>query len=252
MLERRPLTPDIEVSLLGLGTVKLGRNTGVKYPTPFELPGDKDAEALLATAKDLGINLLDTAPAYGLAEARLGQLLKGQRQDWVLGSKIGEDFDGDSHFDFSAAGTHRSLTRSLKRLNTDYLDYCLIHSDGNDLDVLNSGAMETLAQAKQQGHVRAIGISSKTLTGAQKALALGLDIVMLTINPEHQDETPAALTAKTMKRGILVKKAMGSGHLPAEHALPMVAQTPGVSAIITGTLNPAHLRANAQVLSSKE
>src|SRR5690606_24883839 len=81
----RPLgSTGLTVSPLGLGTVKIGRNQGVKYPSGFELPTDQQVRGLLAQARDLGINLLDTAPAYGLSEQRLGPLLQGQRQEWVL------------------------------------------------------------------------------------------------------------------------------------------------------------------------
>lgn len=60
----------IEVSCLGLGTVKFGRNQEVKYPNNFSLPEDKQISALLDQAKGFGINLLDTAPAYGSSEQR--------------------------------------------------------------------------------------------------------------------------------------------------------------------------------------
>src|SRR5690606_8720766 len=100
----RPLgTTGLTVSPLGLGTVKIGRNQGVKYPSGFELPDDNQVRDLLALARDAGINLLDTAPAYGTSEERLGPLLSGQRQEWILCSKVGEEFDnGESRFDFSA------------------------------------------------------------------------------------------------------------------------------------------------------
>ena len=65
----------IKVSPLGLGTVKLGRNQQVKYPHGFTLPDDKTVKELLALTWDLGINLIDTAPAYGNSEERLGALL---------------------------------------------------------------------------------------------------------------------------------------------------------------------------------
>ena len=85
----RPLgSTGLRVSPLGLGTVKLGRNTGVKYPNQFALPSDGQARELLALARDLGINLIDTAPAYGTSETRLGPLLQGQRQDWVVCTKV--------------------------------------------------------------------------------------------------------------------------------------------------------------------
>ena len=116
------------VSPLGLGTVKLGRDQGVKYPSGFQIPDDDEARRLLKLARDLGINLIDTAPAYGRSEERLGPLLRGQRHDWVIVSKVGEEFsDGQSRHDFSAAHTRFSVERSLKRLETDCIDLVLVH-----------------------------------------------------------------------------------------------------------------------------
>lgn len=246
-MHRVELAPGIPVSRLGLGSVKFGRNQGVKYPKAFDLPSDQEILTLLSVAKDLGINLLDTAPAYGLAETRIGELLSN-RSDWVLGTKIGESFDGQSHFDFSKAGAERSLQVSLDRLKTDYLDYCLLHSDGNDLDVLNSGACEVLLKAKQAGAVRAIGISSKTVQGGEKALELGLDIVMITLNVQEQAELEVARRASNENRGVLVKKALGSGHLSAADSLAFVAAQSSVSSIISGTLNTDHLIENARIV----
>lgn len=68
----RPLgDTGLAVSPLGLGTVKFGRDQGVKYPSGFTIPDDREAADLLALARDLGINLIDTAPAYGRSEERL-------------------------------------------------------------------------------------------------------------------------------------------------------------------------------------
>ena len=83
----------IEISPLGLGTVKFGRNEGVKYPQGFKIPEESELADLFSLARDLGINLLDTAPSYGTSEERLGRLLKKQRQDWVMVGKVGEQFE---------------------------------------------------------------------------------------------------------------------------------------------------------------
>ena len=156
----RPLgSTGLLVSPLGLGTVKLGRDQGVKYPSGFQIPDDDEARMLLKLSRDLGINLIDTAPAYGRSEERLGPLLRGQRQDWVIVSKVGEEFvDGQSSHDFSAAHTRRSVERSLKRLETDFIDLVLVHSDGNDLAILNGCEVnDTLAELKREGKIRAFG-----------------------------------------------------------------------------------------------
>ena len=97
----RPLgDTGIQVSALGLGTVKIGRNQGVKYPSGFSLPNDRQVIELLRQAREEGINLIDTAPAYGRSEERLGQLLH-DRRDWLICSKAGEEFRGGvSRYDF--------------------------------------------------------------------------------------------------------------------------------------------------------
>ena len=105
----------IEISALGLGTVKIGRNQGVKYPKSFSIPDDKAALALIDQASNLGINLIDTAPAYGNSELRLGNLLQNRRNQWVICSKVGEEFEnGKSSFNFSPEHTQFSVERSLK------------------------------------------------------------------------------------------------------------------------------------------
>ena len=63
--------------------MKIGRNEGVKYPAGFQLPDDARVRDILALCRDAGMNLIDTAPAYGSSEERLGALLT-QRQDWVI------------------------------------------------------------------------------------------------------------------------------------------------------------------------
>ena len=91
-LSTRPLgQTGLEVSSLGLGTVKFGRNQEVRYPNSFSLPSDQEIINLLDLAQSLGINLLDTAPAYGSSEQRIGRLLSN-RANWVICTKIGEEF----------------------------------------------------------------------------------------------------------------------------------------------------------------
>ncbi len=252
MLPKRRLgSTDLEPSILGLGTVKLGRDQGVKYPTPFAIPDDRQAADLLALARDLGINLLDTAPAYGTSEERLGRLLRGQRQQWLICTKVGEEFDGQaSHFDFSPQHTRFSVERSLRRLATDYLDLVLVHSDGNDCAIVeHSGTLATLASLKQEGKIRAFGMSTKTLAGGLLA-AQHSDCVMVTWNLQHREEEPVIDYCRDHGVGVIVKKALASGHLATDGGDP-VGRTftrlfahPGVASAIIGTINPRHLRAN--------
>ncbi len=242
----------LSVSMLGLGTVKFGRNQQVNYPQAFALPSNKEIIELLACAQDLGINLLDTAPAYGSSEERLGPLLKGQRHHWVLATKFGEEFvHGASQFDFSKEAAQKSIERSLKRLGTDYLDIILVHSNGEDKKIIEEqGVFSTLNEFKQAGLIRAFGMSTKTIEGGLMAVEQS-DIVMVTHNPLHSAEQAVIAHAHKHNKGIFIKKAFASGHLqkisgvdPVLEAMRFIYQEPGVSSIIVGTLNPEHLKHN--------
>ncbi len=238
----------LRVSALGLGTVKLGRNRGLKYPAGFALPDQRSAAALLDRARDLGINLLDTAPAYGDSEARLGRLLAGRRSDWILCTKVGEEFDGEhSHFDFSPAHTRASVRRSLQRLRTDRLDIVLVHSDGRDLAIIErEGTLETLEELRREGLVRAYGMSTKTPEGGLAAARL-CEVVMLTYNLERREDLPVLEACRRLGRGALVKKPLASGHLPTtspgalQAAMEQVLGHPGTGAAVVGTIDPSHL-----------
>lgn len=254
MMRRELGSTGIWVSSLGLGTVKFGRNQQVNYPQGFELPSDQEILNLLACAQDLGINLLDTAPAYGISEERLGPLLKGQRDQWILATKSGEEFiDGASHFDFSPAATRKSIERSLKRLGTDYLDIVLVHSNGEDKKVIEDNAiLSTLADIKKAGLIRAFGMSTKTIEGGLMAVDLS-DVVMVTHNPAYTDEQSVITYAHEKKKGIFIKKGLASGHLqkisgddPVATAFNFIFKEPGVSSIIVGTLKSEHLKHNAE------
>lgn len=258
----RPLgLTGLQVSPLGLGTVKLGRTEGVKYPQAFQIPDDTQVQHLLHTAQDLGINLIDTAPAYGLSEERLGKLLQGQRDRWVLITKVGEEFEhGISRFDFSAQHTRFSVERSLMRLNTDRLEMVLVHSDGQDLSILeHSDVYRTLAALKQEGKILSYGFSGKTPAGNLAALKEG-DGVMLTYNVNERQEEPVIQQAARWGKAVLIKKALSSGHLcrnaepnPIQRSFAQIFQQPGISSAIVGTINPQHLRANvAQALAVLE
>lgn len=255
MLKHLPLADtDIAVSGIGLGTVKFGRNQQVNYPNSFQLPSDKEILNLLSCARDLGINLLDTAPAYGASEERLGTLLRGQRDQWVLSTKVGEEFiDGVSQFNFSASAVRNSVERSLKRLHTDYLDVVLVHSNGDDKKIIEENPIfVTLAELKKAGMIRAFGMSTKTIEGGLLAVDHS-DVVMVTHNPIYTDEQSVIAYAHAHKKGVFIKKGLASGHLqkmggvdPVLTAMQCIFREAGVSSMIIGTLNPEHLQHNVQ------
>lgn len=246
----------ISVSPMGFGTVKFGRNQGVKYPEQFTIPDDRQVLDLLSLASDLGMNLLDTAPAYGTSEERLGALFarnKGLRDQWVICSKVGEEFEnGESRFDFSEEYIRFSVERSLKRLNTDVIELMLVHSNGDDVRIIEqTGCLEVLADLKREGKILASGMSTKTVEGGILALQYS-DVAMVTYNLNEQSEKPVIDFAHENGKGIFIKKAFASGHAcldgkdPVKESMKLVFSHPGVSAAIVGTINPEHMRQNAE------
>lgn len=251
LLSKQPLgNTGLAVTPLSLGTVKLGRDVGVKYPTPVKIPSDKEAIALLDCAYELGINLLDTAPAYGISEERLGKLLPQATGDFLLCTKVGEDFvDGQSVHNFSPEHCQLSIERSLRALQKEVLDIVLIHSNGEDVSILrDSGVWETLLSLKQAGKIRAIGMSHKTLAGGEAALALNVDVIMASLSFGFRKEAKLIADAHAQGCGVLIKKALDSGH-SSSAGLAYVASQPGVDSIVIGTTNPKHLIENARVVA---
>ena len=247
----------VKVSAIGFGTVKIGRNQGVKYPQSFVIPSDQQVLKLLAICRERGINLLDTAPAYGNSEERLGQLLSAsERQNWIISSKAGEEFNpssGASHFDFSERAITASVERSLRRLHTDYLDIVMIHSNGDDLNIIQRDqALVSLAKLKQAGKIRAIGMSTKTVAGGIATLECS-DCAMVTYNLKERDQLAVIKYAAQQHKGIFIKKALASGHLsndtatisdPILESFKLIFAQAAVSSAVIGTISESNLRAN--------
>ncbi len=246
----------VVVSPLGLGTVKLGRDRGVKYPTPVRIPDDDEVIALLAHAHELGINLIDTAPAYGNAEERLGKLMGKAPAEWVICTKVGEEFThGESSFDFSPGAIRDSVERSLARLRVEALDVVLIHSDGVvELHPEFDDALGELRSLRERGLIRAFGASVKFEEGARRTIERA-QVVMVTLNPGEPDAGEWIKDAE-VRAGVLVKKPLASGHLdrlgenPLEASMRFIFGHPSVTAAIVGTTSLEHLDANVRAVAA--
>jgi len=239
------------VSPLGYGAFKIGRNEKTKYPTAYDLPDEQAVESLLNGVLDLGVNFIDTAPAYGLSEERIGRAISHRRGEFVLSTKVGETFAGGrSQYDFSRPGIEQSVRRSLERLRTDVLDVVFIHSNGDDLAVLNqTDAVETLCDLRARSLVRAIGLSGKTIEGARAALSWA-DALM--VEYHANDASHAAVIDEAAARGVavVVKKGLASGHLAAGEAIRFVLGNSNVNTLVAGGLNLDHIRSNVAVTQS--
>ena len=251
-MQRRPLgQTGLLVTPLGFGAFKIGRNEKVKYPQPYDLPDDAAVERLLNGVLDAEINLIDTAPAYGISEERIGKFISQRRSEFVLSTKVGERFvNGESSFDFTGLGVRASVADSLKKLRTEVLDILFVHSNGDDLTIQQqTDVVPTLQKLKHLGYLRAIGFSGKTPAGAAAALDWA-DVVMVEYHLNDTSHADVIAAAASRGVGIVVKKGLASGHLPPAEALRFVLANPHVASVIVGGLSLEHLRANAAAVGS--
>lgn len=248
-MKPRPLgKTGLAVSPIGFGAFKIGRNEKAKYSEPYPLPDDLAVERLLNGVLDLGVTYVDTAPAYGLSEERIGRLLAHRRQEFSLSTKVGEIFEhGQSRYDFSALAVRSSVEQSLMRLRTEVLDLVFVHAHGADVEIQQSSdVVPTLCELKRQGLVRAIGLSGKTEAGARLALDWA-DVLM--VEYHLLDESHAGVIATAAKRGlgVIVKKGLASGQLAADQAIRFALGNPGVASLVVGGLNIDHMKANVAI-----
>ena len=164
---------DIRISALSLGTWAMGG--GVSWGPSDEM----ESVRTVRSALDVGINFLDTAPAYGngASEEILGRALSGRRNDYVLASKCGlvwgpED-EGSVHKSRDGVTVRRNLSpksirvqveESLSRLATDHLDLLITH--WQSIEPFYTPIEETvfvLEELKHEGKIRAYGASNVTL-----------------------------------------------------------------------------------------
>lgn len=237
-------------SPIGFGAFKIGRNLKTKYAAPYDLPSDEDAGTLLNGVLDLGITLIDTAPAYGLSEERIGRHLNDRRGEFVLSTKVGETFTGgESNYAFDRQSVSASIDRSLGALQTDHLDLLFIHSAGNDLALLEStDVLETLLDRKTAGDIGRIGFSGKTNDGASAALATGaIDALMVAFSPDDRASADVLDAAAKLGVDVFVKKGLGSGRVSADEAIPFCLAHPSVRTLVIGSLSLEHMAANCRI-----
>ncbi|AXI38794.1 MAG: aldo/keto reductase [Bacillaceae bacterium] len=157
---------DIYVNPIGLGTNAVGGHN------IFPNLDDETGKEIVRTALDHGINFLDTAFYYGpeRSEEIIGEVVKefGRRDEVVIATKGAHKFvDGKVVLDNSPDFLRESVEGSLKRLKTDYIDLYYIHFP--DETTPKDEAVGELKKLKDEGKIRAIGVSNFSLEQLKEA-----------------------------------------------------------------------------------
>ena len=239
---------EVSLPILGLG--------GAGH-TPLSKP-EKEREALeqIQTALELGIRYFDTAAGYGPSESYLGKVLPPHRNEIFLASKTAvRDRDG----------AWRQLERSLRRLNSDYLDLWQLHhvSFASELDTLfgSNGAIKALEEAREQGLVRFSGITGhhEPAIIAEGLRRYPFHHALIPINaadPHHprpfipsvlplaQEQNVGITAMKVPAYGRLLKPGVLNG---MHEALGYALSQPGVHCAIIAAKTIAQLQENVRV-----
>jgi len=162
----------LEVSEVSLGTVEIGIDYGLDSRGTASRPPESEAALLLHRALDLGINLIDTARAYGESEAIIGRTLNGRRREFVLCTKVASFHGQNLQPKALREKVTASIQESLRLLQTDAIDVLMIHSAPVEA-VLSGELIDILEDVRRQGDIRWIGASVYGEDAALAAVASG-------------------------------------------------------------------------------
>lgn len=138
---------------------------------PITRPQENEAIKVIQRALDLGVNFIDTASGYGLgsSEKRIGKAVTGRRDRVIIATKTGS---------VTEVGASRSLERSLRQLNTDYIDLWQLGNvttfDKYEKLLSSDGGLKAAKEASRLGKVRNVGISTHSMAVAVEAVSSGL------------------------------------------------------------------------------
>ena len=140
----------VKVSPLCIGTMLFGDRTDMK-----------ESERIVKSARDAGVNFIDTADPYakGESERIVGKLIAQDRDYWVLATKAGNPLsDSPNEGGLSRKWLTQACNNSLKRLNVDYVDIFYLHRDFEHRGL--EEAIETVGDLIRSGKTRYFGISN--------------------------------------------------------------------------------------------
>jgi aryl-alcohol dehydrogenase-like predicted oxidoreductase len=234
---------NIDVSRLCFGSLTM---------TPFQANlTEKEGAYLIEYAYSKGINFLDTAEIYENYNY-IKRALKGiKREDYVISTKT---------YAYTKELAKESLNLALKELGTDYIDLFLLHEQESIHTVRGHfEAIEYFLKAKEQGKIRAIGLSTHRISGVNAARDVKeIEILHPIVNKlgigiqdgNIEDMLIALDEVHKKKKGIYAMKPLGGGHLinDAESAFNFVKSIPSINSIAIGLQSTDEIDANIMLL----
>jgi myo-inositol catabolism protein IolS len=217
MKYRRLGRTELRASVVGVGTWQFGGEWGKSFD-------QEEVDRLLKRARELGVNLIDTAECYGdhLSETLIGRAIRGERASWIIATKFGHRFRGnfDRTKHYSAAEVREQLEASLRALQTDYVDLYQFHS-GSDEAFAQPELWEMLQDQVRIGKVRHVGLSvspNDNIYQVSQASAVGIESVQVVYNRlDRQPEEHVLPACVAQDLGVLARVPLASGLLSGKY-----------------------------------
>lgn len=223
---------EIEIHPVVLGTFALGG----WWWGPQD---DQEAKDAIEASVDSGACAIDTAPVYGFghAETLIGEAIRGRRSSVQICTKLGLRWDGEGRFFFPARhqgaklkvchDLHPTRVReeceaSLKRLQTDYIDLYQVHWPDPETPIADT--MGALLRLREEGKIRAIGVSNYSVDQMKEAQAALGDVPLASTQPRY------SLLHRKTERGLLP--------FCREERVGMIGYRPLEQGLLTGKVGP--------------
>ena len=202
------------ISEISLGTWQVGG----KWGSPFD---QKNAEAILKTAIDTGVNFIDTADVYsdGLSEKAVGKTVKSYKQKIYIATKCGRKFQPHIDASYTLAALRKSVEDSLQNIGVDHIDLIQLHCPPWKT-YYRPEVFDLFDRLKAEGKIGALGVSVEKVEQAIKAIEHdNVTTIQIIFNMFRQ--RPSELffdLAKQKNVGIIVRVPLASGLLSGTYS----------------------------------
>lgn len=222
----------LNISVVGFGGIPIQRTTREKT---------KD---VIIRSEELGINFIDTARGYGVSEEYIGYSLEGRRDRWIIATKsMARDKEA----------MMKDINTSLNNLKTDYIDLYQIHNVKTieDLEFVLSekGAYKALEEAKLEGKIGHIGLTSHSLDLLEHAIELDkFETIMYPYNIVENQADKLFTRCVELNIGVIAMKPMAGGAITnGKLALKYILSNHNINVAIPGMANLEEVEENALV-----
>jgi len=204
---------NLKVNEIGLGGI------------PIQGTNKQIVKSMIKTMCDEGVNFIDTARGYTNSEELLGEGIKGVREKFILATKS---------MSRTYEGMKKDIETSLEKLQTSYIDLYQMHNVQLMDDI--KGAYEALEEAKQQGKVKHIGLTTHSVEVLQREAVLNrFETLQFPYNIIESQGEVLFEEANKKNIGIIVMKPLAGGSLDdADLALKYILNNKNISVVIPG------------------